>query len=432
MKRTKNLIVCLIFFISIGSISLLPIKPVNGQWGPNYSYYQQVYINPNQFYNFTIPPYPDLSLFEFDLISDVSIDLTLGINGALLLSTRQIYLQINNTEPIQFNITAELDFESFLEDLPEEFNLSEIIAAFQYNCLYHIQTNSTVSQIEVYFRNRQQFGFDPSMNYSLGIYKNISGQWSETGIELMEVDKDGNSYLKASLSDVEGESDYYLTPYSSSSSSQPSEPLSFDWLIVLIPGIIIVAILSVTIAKKDYVRYLKRRIVSIDKGAHRLTMEEVLENENRSKIIDIILKKPGIHFNELKRNSGLASGNLVWHLDILETYKVIKKKRVKNYVIYIPYYSKNPLSNVDLKLQKSELTLEILEKIEENPGIWNGKITEELEIHRKTIQYHIDKLIDLGLINRERDGIKKRIYPNLAAEYFKDNIEKDESSGKDK
>jgi predicted transcriptional regulator len=57
----------------------------------------------------------------------------------------------------------------------------------------------------------------------------------------------------------------------------------------------------------------------------------------------------------------------------------------------------------------------------ENPGIWNAKITDELETHRKTIQYHIDKLIDLGLIYKKSDGRKKKIYPNLEAEYFKDN-----------
>jgi hypothetical protein len=41
-------------------------------------------------------------------------------------------------------------------------------------------------------------------------------------------------------------------------------------------------------------------------------------------------------------------------------------------------------------------------------------------------------LIDLGLIHKERDGIKKRIYPNLDAEYFKDNIEKQDESVKER
>jgi predicted transcriptional regulator len=147
-------------------------------------------------------------------------------------------------------------------------------------------------------------------------------------------------------------------------------------------------------------------------------MEEVLENKNRNKIIELVLDNPGIHFNQLLRKTDLAPGNLVWHLDILETYKVIGKKRVGNYLAYFPYYQKNPISNIDLKLQKSELTLQVLEMIEEKPGIYNKIITDRLEINRKTIDYHIKKLMDLGLINRKKDGRKKKLYPNLEADYY--------------
>ncbi|MFX0138497.1 MAG: hypothetical protein ACFFDN_32945, partial [Candidatus Hodarchaeota archaeon] len=177
--------------------------------------------------------------------------------------------------------------------------------------------------------------------------------------------------------------------------------------------------LVILISKKDYFQYLKTRTVPIEKGAHRLSLEEVLENENRNKIIDLILNEPGIHFNELLRRTGLAAGNLVWHLDILLTYKVIGKKRIGNFIAYFPYYQKNPISNVDLKLRKSKLTLEILEMIEQKPGIWNNLITKQFKVDHKTIQYHLDKLYDLGLIKSRREGRKKKIYPNLDSDYFK-------------
>ncbi|MFX1590765.1 MAG: winged helix-turn-helix transcriptional regulator, partial [Promethearchaeota archaeon] len=109
---------------------------------------------------------------------------------------------------------------------------------------------------------------------------------------------------------------------------------------------------------------------------------------------------------------------LVWHLDILLTYKVIGKKRLGNFIAYFPYYQKNPISNVDLKLQKSKLTLEILEMIEQKPGIWNNLITKTFKVDHKTIQYHLDKLVDLGLIKFEKEGRKKKIYPNFESDYF--------------
>lgn len=49
--------------------------------------------------------------------------------------------------------------------------------------------------------------------------------------------------------------------------------------------------------------------------------------------------------------------------------------------------------------------------INEDPGMWNSKITEKLEINRKTIAYHIEKLKELNLIEIKRYGRKKKIYP---------------------
>ncbi|MFX1313368.1 MAG: hypothetical protein ACFFHD_12250, partial [Promethearchaeota archaeon] len=114
-----------------------------------------------------------------------------------------------------------------------------------------------------------------------------------------------------------------------------------------------------------------------------------------------------------------AAGNLVWHLDILETYKIIGKKRIGNFIAYFPYYQKNPISNIDLKLQKSKLTLEVLEMIENHPGIWNNLITKKFKVDHKTIIYHLKKLKELNLINIKKEGRKKKLFPNLESEYFK-------------
>jgi len=189
-------------------------------------------------------------------------------------------------------------------------------------------------------------------------------------------------------------------------------------MIILIVGAIGIASIAILISKKDYFQYLKTRTIPIEKGAHRLSLEDVLENENRNKIIDLILTEPGIHFNELLRKTEIAAGNLVWHLDILETYKVVGKKRIGNFIAYFPYYQKNPISNLDLRLSKSKLTLDILEMIEKEPGLWNSVITKRFKVNHKTIQYHIGKLKDLNLIQFRSEGRKKKIFPNLESDYF--------------
>ncbi len=210
--------------------------------------------------------------------------------------------------------------------------------------------------------------------------------------------------------------------YWSSQHDMMNIDLAWNWLYlwggILLSIIISLVILMLAISKAEYIRYLKQRVSNFSKGAHRLTLDEVLENENRGKIIDLVLEEPGIHFNDLLRKTEIAAGNLVWHLDILITYKVIGKKRVGNFLAYFPFYQKNPISNLDLKLKKSKLTLQILETIENEPGVWNNLITKKFEVDHKTILYHVKKLVDLGLVYKKKDGRKKKIYPNLDSEYF--------------
>jgi predicted transcriptional regulator len=192
------------------------------------------------------------------------------------------------------------------------------------------------------------------------------------------------------------------------------------WIIV-IPIILILIPLIIVISKEEYFDFIKKKIAFIESSNHRLTLNEVLENKNRKRIIDEILQNPGIHFNELLRKTNLSPGNLYWHLDILESYKIIGKKRFENFVVFFPYYQKNPISNLDLKLRKSELTLNILKLIEKKPGIWNSIISKKLKINRKTIQYHITKLVDLGVIYTKKTGSKMKLFLKSDSDYFNNN-----------
>ncbi|MBD3216246.1 MAG: winged helix-turn-helix transcriptional regulator [Candidatus Lokiarchaeota archaeon] len=418
-KFNKKLFVLLVA-LSSGILMGIPNQSkANG--GPPYN----ITIQPNNYFNITYSyDYSPFDLvFNFNLSTNVYTDLSLDFNLTYpLLTSRQIYLEINANEDVEIEFKGLFDIEGFIEDLPENPTFEDIILGFNYNSFYRIKSNTTISELKFRFIKSPLFGFQGDNNYSIGFYKgNLNG--NPELILTTEREGAGIEYLEGEIENFEEESDYYISVYEIE--TNPINPPNYFWIWIIVPIILGFIAIIIVMTKKDYIERMKRRNVNIDKGSHRLDIEEVLENENRSKIIDLILEEPGIHFNELLRKTELAPGNLVWHLDILETYKVIKKKRVGNYVMFIPYYNKNPLSNINLKLQKSELTLQILESIEENPGIWNSKLTDEMEIHRKTIQYHIDKLIDLGLIYKKKEGSKKKIYPNLKADYYEDKTIKD-------
>ncbi|MHA1618023.1 MAG: helix-turn-helix domain-containing protein, partial [Promethearchaeota archaeon] len=86
---------------------------------------------------------------------------------------------------------------------------------------------------------------------------------------------------------------------------------------------------------------------------------------------------------------------------------------VGKYVMYFPYHGKNLLSNIDLKLQKSKTTMEILKMIQTIPGLTQNQIAKRIEKNHKTVKYHLDKLIEVDLIEKRPEGRKNLLYPTI-------------------
>jgi predicted transcriptional regulator len=409
LERKKTLLFCisLLLLMFLQFEFFIPDALGRTETIPGFIYHD--IVNPNETVNY------DFNGIEtnFEISSNVRIELNIEYES--FIRNRQARFIVNNNNPISLNITSKTEINRFsLSGAPQEPSKGNNNYLFQYNCIYRIRSNQTIENLTIQFSKNSQQGLNPNTIYSFALLESNSESW-EIVDTLEKVN--GTSlevYLEGVFLNLNSDTDYYITIYEIT-----NIPYDWTWLFILIPIIFGVISLVILISKKDYFQYLRTRTIPVEKGAHRLSLEQVLENDNRNKIIDLILKKPGIHFNELLREVEIAAGNLVWHLDILETYKVIGKKRIGNFVVYFPYYQKNPISNIDLKLQKSKLTLEILEMIEREPGIWNNFITKKMKVDHKTIQYHIKKLIELDLINFRKEGRKKKIYPNFDSEYYK-------------
>jgi DNA-binding transcriptional ArsR family regulator len=204
---------------------------------------------------------------------------------------------------------------------------------------------------------------------------------------------------------------YYIEEMSEADEAEKLTPTSTILSPLLtILAICVVVVFAVVLTRQGYRSYLMNRNMPIFTHPHRLTMEQVLENQTRSKIIDFILEYPGMHFNELLRATEISAGHLAWHLDILETYKIITKQRVGQYLTYYAFLHDNPLSKLDLKLQKSQTTLEILQLIRENPGIYQNDIAKRVGLKHNTLKYHLDKLQEAQVIRKEQRGRKQLFF----------------------
>lgn len=196
-----------------------------------------------------------------------------------------------------------------------------------------------------------------------------------------------------------------------------SEPyygdFSFNWLVNFFILSVIVLLVSVLIvlSYKEYWEYITYRNVPAKKGYHTLSIDDLFENENRKSIIKAILAEPGIHNNELLRQCNLQKGQLQWHLQVLTHYKIIRKEKIGQYTAYFPSIKHEVQgNNRELLLSKSKTKFEILNLIEDNPGINPSKIAARLNLNKSSVKYHVDKFIEEKLILNELDGRKIRLY----------------------
>ncbi|MHA1585496.1 MAG: winged helix-turn-helix transcriptional regulator [Promethearchaeota archaeon] len=285
----------------------------------------------------------------------------------------------------------------------EQENEPEYDMIYNYNAFYSLTFIEPVDSLKIFTENSLDLGIEiPSgaepywalFNNNSQSWEIISTQSNETEIysDLLTENLDSDQFILTLI---------YLKPI------LHTEGLSGTLIAIIALGGIIAVSFGLLMTNEKYREYLLNRILSVNTGPHRLSMEQILENETRDDLIKIILENPGIHFNELLRKIGIAAGSLVWHLDILDTYKIIKKKRVGQYLTYYCYLYKNPLSNLNFKLSKSQTTLNILNFIQEHEGCFQSKIAKELKLNHKTVKYHLDKLEELGLLEIKLKGKRK-------------------------
>ncbi len=173
----------------------------------------------------------------------------------------------------------------------------------------------------------------------------------------------------------------------------------FSWLWVAV--VVVVAIFLVfgaVMSKTEYRQWVIQRFSRHQVGIHRLSIEDVLENETRSKIIDFVLDHPGCNFNQIREAMNLQAGAATWHLELLLQYGVIRRVESGQFHLYFPLYVKNPIEALDLHLVKSETTLAILAFIAKNPASNQDVIGHAVGKDVRTVRYHLKKLQDANLV----------------------------------
>ncbi len=329
--------------------------------------------------------------------SNVSTRLTVSINNNL--RNQEIFLNITGSGALDIDFTMEREFPDHRLSAGQDVSVLNTQARyrFSFGAAFRIQSNDTQATTR------------------LGA---ALGSLASSKSMLSWVTKD----LSASAGDpwtlaptTESGDDLYTTVTASSYATIVEEytPYDYIWIIIIVTTIAVVAVAGLVISKIDYFRNAAMKVRGEGVRIHRMSFESAVSHPVREKILDLVLSKPGIHFNELMRQVNLDSGAMSWHLQILVDYQLVKMEKVGQYNAYFPRLPiKNdlPLYLDAVKLMKNETGLRVLHLIQDEGPKFQAELASILGVEKKTIRYHAQRLIDGGIIEiKEAEGRKYHV-----------------------
>ncbi len=141
--------------------------------------------------------------------------------------------------------------------------------------------------------------------------------------------------------------------------------------------------------------------------------QKALQLDVRRKIYDVIEHSPGLHFREIQRRCELAVGSLQYHLDYLQKHHIIRTqaegKFVRYYSVRGRQVGEGPAHEIGQKTMaflRHESTRKIILFLLSQKRANNERIAEEISLSPSTTSWHLDKLVEAGVLKREREGRK--------------------------
>ncbi|MHA1242376.1 MAG: hypothetical protein ACTSQU_16575 [Promethearchaeota archaeon] len=139
------------------------------------------------------------------------------------------------------------------------------------------------------------------------------------------------------------------------------------------------------------------------------TRDEILINKYRFNLYRFLTSYLGAHFSTIKKQiitdkSGSlgSSGQLIWHLEMLIKFNYIKKIKIKNYTVFLPYEIDDEIGLLHFILH-DEIYLKIIQLLLSNEKLKKSEVHKLLDEKRETIYYRINNLIEFNIIELRGD-----------------------------
>lgn len=136
----------------------------------------------------------------------------------------------------------------------------------------------------------------------------------------------------------------------------------------------------------------------------RIRKEDLLEHPVRGTIYDAIQADPGIHFQELVRRVGKGRGTMEHHIRKMVAADLLVEKANKGFNCFFPKGEVDRRLMDAAPLLKGDGGRNVLAAICGQPGIVALQVAEHLGMSTSTVNYHVKRLTEAGLVQAERQG----------------------------
>lgn len=134
-------------------------------------------------------------------------------------------------------------------------------------------------------------------------------------------------------------------------------------------------------------------------------LEQALKLDVRKKIYNTIKRNPGLHFREIQRRVGIATGATQYHLDYLVKKHLIKTEREKKFLRY--YLVRQNFEETNLmSLLRQDSIRKILVFLMQRRFANNTTIADQVNLSPSTTSWHLEKLVGNEIIEKNRRGRK--------------------------
>lgn len=134
-------------------------------------------------------------------------------------------------------------------------------------------------------------------------------------------------------------------------------------------------------------------------------LENALKLGVRKQIYGTIQENPGLHFRELQRRVGVATGAMQYHLDYLVKRHLIRVERETKFIRY--YLVREAFAETALmSLLRQESVRKIIVFLMQRRFANNPSVSKNVDLSPSTTSWHLENLVQNGVLEKSRRGRK--------------------------